>query len=182
MPGFSIHGPDPGGPSNVNEMRRKHRWMFMTVGHQAVQRSLLILQKASRPHYVNEEAEMHHNQEQIYYAGKHRWEPISLTWYDGEQPIDSGQGIWDWLNAAIGIHQGNIPVQLPAIYKRDAMLRMVTGTGGVSEGWDLFGCWPKDINYEELDYTTSEIMVITLEMRYDRANRQPLNAGAAVEV
>ena len=171
MPGFKIAGVGGDGPTNTLETRRKHRWLFKTIGDAPVNSVLIILQKANRPHYINEEAEMHHNQEQVYFAGKHRWDPITMTWYDGQQPYDASEKIWDWINIAVGIHKHMIPVQYPINYKKNAVLEMRDGLGASNETWNLYGCWPKDVNYDELDYTNTDIALVTVEMRYDRANR-----------
>jgi len=173
MPGFTIGGVGDG-PSNLTETRRKHRWTFETIGTAGgtlASNVLLILREASRPQFSFEEPEMHHNQEKAYFAGKHGWEPISLVWYDGEQNPDVSKAMWDWLNGVVGVHTGNIPVSAPNKYKKNAKLQMLNGTGATSESWELFGVWPKDVNWKELDYTDTEIMTIEVSMRYDRANR-----------
>jgi len=178
MPGFIIGGVGEG-PDHKMETRRKHRWIFQTLGRgtggggtgQFPSEILLILKEASRPHPTIEEPEMHHNQEQAYFAGKHHWDPISLVWYDGEQPNDVSQEIWYWLNGVIGIHTGNIPVYIPSAYKQEGSLIMRQGDGSESERWQLFGCWPQDIDWGGLDYTDTEIQTIECTMRFDRANR-----------
>lgn len=179
MPGFIIGGvggggPLGGGPVNTIETRRKHRWLFKTIGRNGgdfPREILVVLVEASRPHFTAEEPDMHHNQEQAYFAGKHKWDPISLTWYDAEQPNDAAAEIWKWINGVIGIHTGNIPVYLPSDYKKDAHLIMRKGTGEANEEWAMFGCWPQDVDYQSLDYTDTAIQRISVTMRYDRANR-----------
>lgn len=174
MPGFIIGGVGTG-PNHMVETRRKHRWLFQTMGKASKgefdREVLLILREATRPHQTTEEPEMHHNQEKAYFAGKHSWEPINLVWYDGEQAPDISKEVWEWLNGVIGIHTGNIPVFKPNQYKKNASLQMLQGDGTASETWQLFGCWPQDINWNGLDYTDTEIMTVDVTMRYDRANR-----------
>ena len=84
MPGFNINpfggGYSGVGPSNTVEVRRKHRWVFETLGRgtgQFSQAELLILQSASRPSFKFEEPEMHHNQEVARFAGKQDWDPVT---------------------------------------------------------------------------------------------------------
>lgn len=173
MPGFAIGG--RGGinsPANTTETRRRHRWVFETLGTLAAGRQVLILLKsAGRPHSTIEEVEMHHDQEKVWFAGKHSWEPITLTWYDAEQAPDVSSAIWDWLNTVIDIPGATTAT--PSSYKGgNATLSMLSANGAVNESWTMFGVWPQDVNWQDLDYTNTEIQEIEVTIRYDRAERQ----------
>jgi hypothetical protein len=172
MPGFNIGG--GGGanePSNVAETRRKHRWLFETLPP-LQQNVRLFLQKASRPNFKYEEAIMHHDQEQAYFAGKQSWEPITLTWYDAEQDPDVADEMMNWVKTVTTGGLGppaQITVAPPNAYKTQAELTMTDGAGQPTERWELKGCWPQQSNWGDLDYTNSEIQLIEVTMRYDRA-------------
>ena len=65
MPGFNIApyggGYSNNGPSNTLETRRKHRWVFETIGRGPgvfSQAELLILQSAARPSITFEQPEI----------------------------------------------------------------------------------------------------------------------------
>lgn len=171
MPGFIIGGTGGPGPNHMIETRRKHRWVFETLGKAAngdfSSPTLLILKEASRPHPTVEEPEMHHNQEKAYFAGKHSWEATKLVWYDGEQDPDVSNELWQWLNGVIDITA--VTVQVPSAYKKEGKLQMLRGDGSASETWQMFGCWPQDINWNSLDYADTEIQTIECTMRFDRA-------------
>jgi hypothetical protein len=172
MPGFNISsqaGAGGDGPSNTVETRRKHRWIFQTIGS-ALERTILIhLQKANRPSFALEEPEMHHDQEQVYFAGKQTWEPVDMAWYDVTEP-DVSEAIWNWLNSVVQV-PGAL-VAAPSDYKVDATLAMIDNTGAPEETWKMFGCWPKEVNWGELNYTDTELQLVEVKMRYDRANRE----------
>jgi len=172
MPGFYINGTGgaANGPSNTQEVRRAHRWLFETIGNALTSSCLLLLKEASRPHPTIEEPEMHHNQEQVYFAGKHKWDSVKMSWYDGEQPTDVSSEIWGWLNKVIDIP--NATAFLPSEYKMDATLQMLQADGKHNEQWNLYGCWPQDVNWNTLDYTSTELQLIEVTMRYDRAVRE----------
>lgn len=176
MPGFNIcgFGANPEGPSNTYEPRRKHRWAFETIGRGGgiiPVPILLVLREASRPNFKFEEPDMHHNQEQVYFAGKQSWDPCKLVWYDIEQNIDSSKEMWTWVNGVVKF-QGNLPVSLPSYYKKDAILSMLKGDGSVSERWKMCGCWPKEVNWGDLNYTSTDLQTIEVSMRFDRALKQ----------
>lgn len=168
MPGFVIGGQGGPGPANTVETRRKHRWVFETIGSQFQQPILLLLKEASRPHPVFEEPELHHNQEKAYFAGKYGWEAISLVWYDGEQP-DVSASVYAWLESILSVNA--VTVNPPSAYKKEATLQMLNGAGAPTETWNLYGCWPQDINWNTLDYADTEIQTIEATMRIDRATR-----------
>lgn len=173
MPGFSIEGKSPAtvGPSNVSEVRRKHRWTFTVVGVTApdANKATLYLQKAQRPSVKFEEATMHHDQEEAYFAGKTKWDPIALEFYDAEQDPDVSQFIWEWVNAAVQISEATVAP--PSEYKKFGRLEMYDGKGNMTERWKIIHCWPKDTNWNELDYASSDIAMVTVSLRFDRAVR-----------
>jgi hypothetical protein len=174
MPGFNIEGAWAEGPSNVQELRRKHRWTFTIAAVDAADqnRATLYLQKATRPMVKFEEVEMHHDQERAYYAGRTEWDPITLEFYDAEQPIDTSNFVYEWVNRVSDIMA--VTVAEPGGgdgYKKDSTLEMYNGVGEVNEAWTMFGCWPQETNWNDLDYSVSDIAMCTVKMRFDRAFR-----------
>lgn len=171
MPGFLINGQGGDQTSNVVEPRRTHRWMFTVVGRGVgafSRQELLLLRSAARPKFKFDETKMDHNQEEVFFAGKQHWEPIEMTWYDIEQP-DISRGIYKWLGSTVNIP--DVKVAHPANYKRTASLQMLNGQGLPNETWNLYGAWGKDFDWKGLDYTQSEIQLVSVQMRYDRAVR-----------
>lgn len=185
MPGFNIgtigggYGADS--PTNNLEVRRKHRWVFQALhklaggggaGNTFSQKSLLVLQSASRPSFKFEEPEMHHNQEVARFAGKQDWDPVTLVWYDVEQDPDISREVYGWLESVVNMH--TIAVNSPSIYKAHAELRLLNGIGSFdqfSESWTMHGTWPAAINWQELDYTSTDLLACEATMRFDRATR-----------
>lgn len=185
MPGFNIApfgggygGIGGSGPSNTIEVRRKHRWVFETLGRgDSVFNTaeLLVLQSASRPSFKFEEAEMHHNQEIARFAGKQDWDPVTLVWYDIEQKPDISQGIYHWIETVVNME--TIQVAHPSFYKRKAVLSVLDGAGETNESWSMLGTWPAACNWQELDYTSTDLLTCECTMRYDRAVRKRLDQG-----
>ena len=176
MPGFNINGTggfNANGPSNTLEIRRKHRWVFETLGRGNStfnQTALLLLQSASRPSFKFEEPEMHHNQEVVRFAGKQDWDPVTMVWYDSEQLPDVSREIYHWLETVVNM--ASLSVAHPRNYKKSASLASLTGSGSVSERWRMYGTWPAQINWQELDMTSTDLLTCETTMRYDRAVRE----------
>jgi hypothetical protein len=186
MPGFNVApfgGALPGGPANNIETRRQNRWIFESLGRGAgawTTTELLLLESASRPKFEFEEVEMHHNQETAYFAGKHKFQPMKMRWYDAEQDPDVSKGVYHWIETVLDI--GDQLVAHPRFYKREGSLRMLDGTGQPNEVWSMMGCWPKDCDWGDLDYTSSKICMIECTMRYDRAVRQFLDGSCPTPI
>lgn len=169
MPGFNIGGgAGPSAPSAILETRRKHRWVWVTPD--VMGRAGLHLKKAARPHFKYDRVNMHHIQEVAWFAGKQSWDPITLEWYDIENKPDVSQAVINWVKT-VTVNFTNADLGFPDEYKATSTLSMLDGEGNVNEIWDILNSWPTDINWNELDYTSSEIQLITVQLSYDRAIR-----------
>lgn len=186
MPGFQIIGGEVtncggiGNPSNTVEYRRKHRWVFQLIGGGAgiPDGDLIYLHKAERPKFKFEEPVVHHNQEQVYLAGKQEWEPLKMSFYDVNGGPDISEDVWKWLNGVNNI--ATVCVAPPGStgsqsgspgYKGTSLLSSVDGCGYCDETWQLYGCWPQSIDFSDLDYGNTEVQEVSVIMRYDRAIR-----------
>lgn len=169
MPGFNIGGGAAAAqPSAIAESRRTHRWVWQVLGIMR-KGEAVFLKKAQRPNFKYEPAEMHHNQEVAWFAGKQSWEPIALEWYDVENP-DISKRVFDWVQKTT-FNFPNAAVNPPSEYKLKSDLLMLDGAGATTETWSIFNSWPVETNWNELDYTSSEIQLIAVTLRYDRAIR-----------
>ena len=116
----------------------------------------------------------------VYAAGKHTWEPITLTLRDdvnnsvsklvGEQ-IQKQFDFFEQASAAAGID-----------YKFTTRIEMLDGGNGASapgilETWELYGSYVESVNYNTLAYNTSDPVTITLNIRYDNAVQTPQGTG-----
>ena len=173
MPGFMINGDQGGQPNSVAEVRRTHRWVFRAIGTLQGREVFLVLKSASRPSITFEEPPMHHNQEQVYFAGKHTFEPLALAWYDVEQEPDVSKAMWDWMEVCMPLSNGEAAnVNTPRAYKSaEANLDMIDGVGTATESWGIYNGWPQAINWNALDYSASDLQLIEVKYRYDRAVR-----------
>jgi hypothetical protein len=169
MPGFKIN--NTGGEANSKvESHRKHRWKFTLAGGSGVtNKESVFLSSAQRPHVIIDEAIMHHDQEQVYFAGKHHWDPITLVFYDIYGEGNTGSAIWTWLNKGVDIKTATGGIA--TAYKLDSILEMNDAGGQPNEKWDIYNSWAIDVNFNDLDYSNSEIATIDCSMKFDRAVR-----------
>jgi hypothetical protein len=124
----------------------------------------------------------------IHYAGKPKWNPISIVIRDdvsgsvsklvGEQ-LQKQFDFFEQSSAASGID-----------YKFTTVIELLDGGNGANEAgvletFELYGCYVQKSEYKGGDYKTSDPMDITLSINYDNALQvntagQPVGIGAAV--
>ena len=121
----------------------------------------------------------------VYLAGKHTWEPITLNLRDdvsgnvqklvGEQ-LQKQFDFYEQSSAASG-----------ADYKFVTRIEILDGGNGandvnVLETFELYGCYLENANYNQLAYSSSEAITVTLSIRYDNAIQSPQGTGIGTAV
>jgi hypothetical protein len=146
---------------------------------------------AARPQVQFEDQVIHVYNSQIHYAGKHSWQPMTISIRDdvggnvtkliGEQ-LQKQFDFFEQASAASG-----------AEYKFLTRIEMLDGGNGdngtwapnVLETWECYGCYLQQVNYNELAYAESAPMEIALTIVFDNALQvgatgAPVGLGATV--
>ena len=139
----------------------------------------------TRPSLTFDETILDVYNSRVYLAGKHTWEPITVTLRDdvnnsvsklcGEQ-IQKQFDFFEQSSASSGTD-----------YKFTGRIEMLDGGNGanavnVLETWELYGAYVQNINYNTLAYATSDPATITLSVRYDNAIQAPKGTGIGTAV
>ena len=139
----------------------------------------------SRPNLTFDQVTLDVYNSRVYMAGKHTWEPITITIRDdvnnavtklvGEQ-IQKQFDFFEQSSAASGID-----------YKFTTRIEMLDGGGGSSkpnvlETFELYGAYIDNVNYNTLAYTESTPATITLGIRYDNCIQTPTGTGIGTAV
>jgi hypothetical protein len=121
----------------------------------------------------------------LFLAGKHTWEPITVNFRDdaggnvaklvGEQ-LQKQLDFLEQASAASGID-----------YKFVTRCEILDGGNGaatptVLETWELYGCFVTSVNYNDLNYSESAPVTISMTMRYDNAIQTPIGSGIGAVV
>jgi hypothetical protein len=134
------------------------------------------------PNLSFEEVALHRYNSVAYVAGKHTWEPISLTVEDDitglaatvvKNQLETQQRLIGadldgrWLNtAATG-----------SDYKFGVVIDQLDGDEGVVQSWILEGSYISSADFGDRDYSASEAATITMNIRYDHARHIESGAG-----
>ena len=139
----------------------------------------------TRPNLTFDQVTLDVYNSRVYVAGKHTWEPITITLRDdvnnsvtklvGEQ-IQKQFDFFEQASAASGID-----------YKFVARVEMLDGGNGstspnVIETFELYGAYVESVNYNTLAYATSEAVTITLSISYDNCVQTPKGTGIGTAV
>tara|TARA_Y100000310_G_scaffold341548_1_gene441035 strand:- start:576 stop:1205 length:630 start_codon:yes stop_codon:yes gene_type:complete len=139
----------------------------------------------TRPSLTFDETILDVYNSRVYLAGKHTWEPITITLRDdvnnsvtklcGEQ-IQKQFDFFEQSSASSG-----------SDYKFTGKIEMLDGGQGanavtVLETWEMYGAYVQSINYNTLAYATSDAATITLSVRFDNAIQSPRGTGIGTAV
>ena len=139
----------------------------------------------TRPSLTFDETILEVYNSRVYLAGKHTWEPITVTLRDdvnnsvsklcGEQ-IQKQFDFFEQSSASSGTD-----------YKFTGRIEMLDGGNGASspnvlETWELYGAYVENVNYNTLAYNVSEPATITMSIQYDNAIQTPQGTGIGTTV
>jgi hypothetical protein len=118
----------------------------------------------------------------VYFQGKPEWEEVTVNLRDdqagnisklvGEQ-IQKQFDFQEQASAASGID-----------YKFQLQMDILDGGNGavtpnVLESWALYGCFLTSVDYGEMNYNSSDPMMVALSIRYDNAEQLPAGGQTA---
>lgn len=143
------------------------------------------VQQFSRPTVSFQDIDLHVYNSMVKLAGKHTWGDVSVTLRDdaagnvtrliGEQL----QRQFDFMEQSSAASGGD--------YKFITRCEMLDGGNGanepgVLETWEMYGCYIKEANYQEVNYANSEAVTIQLNMRFDNAVQVPGGVGIGTAI
>jgi hypothetical protein len=176
----------PGVGTGILHPKLKNLWRvtFANMGG-GVDSQPLSLQAVSitRPTLTFDEVELHRYNSRSWVAGKHTFEPLTITFEDdvtgsASKVIQEQLQKQQWLIGAEGPFLGK--GQEGSLYKFVVYLDMLDGREQVIEKWICEGAWLVNVDYTELDYSDGSAVQITTSVRYDHA-RQEIGGYSAGE-
>jgi hypothetical protein len=168
------------------KLKYRFRVMFENFGV-STPRTELTKQVVSvaRPNLTFEEIALPIYNSTLKLAGRHTWADITCSVRDdasgavtrliGEQ-LQKQMDFLEMSSAASGID-----------YKFLTKIEILDGGNGanepvVLETWELYGCYLKGANYQDLNYGTNEAVTIEMSIAYDNANQTPEGTGVGTAV
>ena len=143
------------------------------------------VQDVTRPSVSFDDITLDVYNSRVYMAGKHTWEPITLTLREdvsnnvqkfvGEQ-LQKQLDFFEQSSAASG-----------SDYKFVTRIEILDGGNGanvpgVLETFELYGCYVESANYNTLNYAESTPVTVQLAIRYDNAIQTPQGTGLGTAI
>ena len=149
----------------------KHRFRVRVVNFGPIAGGLELTQQVmsvDRPNVGFNHIEVQSYNSRMYYAGKAEWQQTTLKLRDditnslsklvGHQ-VQKQMNFFEQTSVAAGIN-----------YKFTMFIELMDGGNDtVFETWTLEGCFLETVNYNNLDYTSSDPVEIDLTVRFDNA-------------
>ena len=143
------------------EPKLKNRFVMSIDGIPAY-----LIKTANRPSISFEEVELNHMNVKRYVKGKATWETIEITMYDPVVP-SAAQAAMEWIRLSHESVTGRDGYS--DFYKKDVDFQVLGPVGDVVEQWKLKGTWIQSANFNDLDFSSSDPVDISLTLRYDYA-------------
>jgi hypothetical protein len=128
---------------------------------------------ASRPNLTHEEVVVDSYNSKMYLAGKHTWEPVTIVLRD-DMNSHVIKALGSQLNKQVD-HADQTSAISGSAYKFETIIETLDGNNGsataagVFDTWSLQGCFISNIQYGDLNYADSNMVQVTLTVRYDHA-------------
>ena len=139
----------------------------------------------SRPNLSFAEIPLQVYNSTIKLAGKHTWADMSCNIRDdasGSVSKAVGQQLQKQLDF---VEQASAATGQD--YKFQTNIEILDGGNGaaapvVLETWELYGCFLKSVNYNTLNYGTSDVVTISLTIRFDNAIQSAIGSGVGATI
>jgi len=168
------------------KLQFRFRALFLNFGTGgATQELTKQVMDIQRPNVSFEEVTLDIYNSKIYLAGKHAWQETQINLRDdaaGNVSKLVGQQLqkqFDFVEQASAASGQD--------YKFQINYEILDGGNGtlvpnVLETWELYGCFIKSANYNNMDYKSNEPATIQLSIRFDNAIQSPLASGVGTNV
>jgi hypothetical protein len=168
------------------KLQYRFRALFLNFGvggsTQELTKQVMDIQ---RPNLSFEEVAIDIYNSKVYLAGKHTWQETQINLRDdaaGNVTKLVGQQLqkqFDFVEQASAATGQD--------YKFQINYEVLDGGNGtmvpnILETWEMYGCFIKSVNYNNMDYKSNEPATIQLSIRFDNAVQSPLSSGLGVQV
>ena len=169
----------------IVDPKRSFRWLVsfgnnaqLQNGQSAVGLQEWYAKSANKPSFSIGETPHQFINHTFYYPGRVEWQTIDITLVDPSFPNDASQALMKALNNSGYFSPTDVRSASNTIMKAEAVAAMGgqlklkqlgANANDVVETWTLINPWIKDVNFGDLDYSTEDMVNITLTVRYDYA-------------
>ena len=143
----------------------------------------------TKPKITFGEAEHNFLNHRFYYPGRAEWDPVTLTLVDPVSPdaasvllgkiSETGYRLPASAAGLTSVATGGVlstPSKNSSVEAfGDLLIRQIDQDGAAVETWTLNNAWIKDLSFGDLDYSSDELLELTMTVRYDWASFEGTN-------
>jgi len=146
---------------------------------------------AARPQLSFTEASHSYLNHTYYWPGRAEWSEVAIVFIDPVEPDLSGDLVEALSNAGYRIPAGTTEGDMSSMSKagatqalgpnpdsNDVQIFMIDEAGNELEQWTLKHAWIKSVEFGALDYSSDDMVDITVNFRYDWAQFESIRDGA----
>jgi hypothetical protein len=171
---FGVPTDSSAGTTLMPKLQYRFRVSFNNIGDGTLKSEMTQnVISASRPNLTHEEVVIDSYNSKMYLAGKHTWEPVTIVFRD-----DMNSNVIKQLGAQLNKqvdHADQASSIAGSAYKFETTIETLDGANGAADApatfdkWSLMGCFISNIQYGDLNYADSNMVQVTLTLRYDHA-------------
>jgi hypothetical protein len=173
---FSVAGGQDLSPANgtllMPKLQYRFRVLFFNFGLTDAQELTRQVVDCSRPNVSFAKITLPVYNSTVFMAGKHTWQPLNVNIRD-DAAGNVSRAVGEQLQKQLDfIEQAS--AASASDYKFSTYIDILDGGNGLNEPvilerWELYGCYLESVNYNTLNYGTSEDVRIALTLSYDNA-------------
>jgi len=148
------------------EPKKQHQFVMEVLDGNGGAIPAYLIKASAKPSLTNGEITLDHINVKRYVKGKSAWNTISVSLYDAIVP-SGAQAVMTWIRQHHESATGRDGYS--DYYKKDIKLKQLSPLGEVIEEWILKGAFITEANFGSLDWSTEEVQMIEMTLRYDWA-------------
>jgi len=165
------------------EPKRSFRYYF-TLSGQEEQLETYAIKTVKKPSYTISEVPHQFVAHTFYYPGRVTWNPVEITFVDPVVPDQSAAITNMFVRSGYRVPKTEA-ISLSSFSKENAVVAVGTpiitqidADGKPIEEWSLNNCFLTNVDYGQLDYSSEELVINSLTLRYDFATYEVFNSNA----
>jgi hypothetical protein len=157
----------------------KRQFRFLVILGNFPNGATWYAKKTGKPSFTVTEIDHSYLNHTFYYPGRVKWNDLSVTLVDPVSP-DAVANTLSMVQASgyrLPTSMATTPEETSTISKAKSVnalggvvIQQIDSNGSIIEQWTLNGAFLTEVNFGELDYSSDEIVEVTLKFRYDWAD------------
>jgi hypothetical protein len=162
------------------EPKRQHSWLLYMNGVPS-----WICKKVTKPSPTTDSIKVPFLNHEFKYPGKTTWESITVELHDPISP-DASASLMKLFSDSGYVYPDQLSLDKPPVVSKNKAVTslgqvkivQLDADGNEAEYWTLHNAWISDFKFGDLDYSTSEVVGLSIKIEFDWAHFTTNNVAA----